>query len=97
MWWNAIGWSTSKTRKVRCNGGTKENWRAGGPYDPDYKDKYLRVDFTIEDQGAFTTPWKAVMIYLRDRGDFPEIVCAENSFAFHNRSSDLPHADGPDF
>jgi hypothetical protein len=42
-------------------------------------------------------PWKAVMIYLRDRGDFPEIVCAENSFAFHNRSSDLPHADRPDF
>jgi hypothetical protein len=77
--------------------GTKENRRAGGPYDPDYKDKYLRVDFTIEDQGAFTTPWKAVMIYLRDRGEFPEIVCAENSFAFHNTSSDLPHADRPDF
>jgi hypothetical protein len=77
--------------------GAKENRRAGGPYDPDYKDKYLRVDFTIEDPGTFTTPWKAVMIYLRDRGDFPEIACAENSFAFHNRSSDLPHADRPDF
>jgi hypothetical protein len=37
------------------------------------------------------------MIYLRDRGEFPEIVCAENSFAFHNQSADLPHADRPDF
>jgi hypothetical protein len=38
--------------------GTKENRRAAGPYDPNYKDKYLRVLFTIEDEGAFTTPRK---------------------------------------
>jgi len=30
--------------------GTKENRRAGGPYDPNYKDKYLQVHFTIEDE-----------------------------------------------
>jgi hypothetical protein len=77
--------------------GVKENRRAGGPYDADYKDKYLRVDFTIEDQGAFTMPWTAVMIYLRDRGDFPEIVCADNTFSFHHQEGDLPHADRPDF
>ncbi len=77
--------------------GVKENRRAGGPYDPDYKDKYLRVDFTIEDQGTFTMPWTAVMIYLRDRGDFPEIVCADNTFSFHHQEGDLPHADRPDF
>ena len=77
--------------------GIKENRRAGGPYDPDYKDKYLRVDFTIEDQGAFTMPWTAVMIYLRDRGVFPEIVCADNTFSFHHQAGDLPHADRPDF
>ena len=78
--------------------GTKENRRAGGPYNPDYTDKYLRVDFTIEDQDAFTTPWTAVMIYLRDRGEFPEAVCAENRFSFHNnKDADFPHADKPDF
>jgi len=27
---------------------TKENRRAAGPYNPNYSDKYLRVDFTIE-------------------------------------------------
>src|SRR5260221_866879 len=78
--------------------GTKENRRGGGPYNPDYTDKYLRVDFTIEDQGAFTMPWTAVMIYLRDRGEFPEAVCAENRFSFHNnKDADFPHADKPDF
>jgi len=28
--------------------GTKENRRAGGPYNPNYEDKYLQVQFTIE-------------------------------------------------
>ena len=57
--------------------GTKENRRAGGPYKADYDDKYLQVLFTIEDAGAYTTPWTAVMIYLRDREGFPEAACAE--------------------
>jgi hypothetical protein len=78
--------------------GTKENRRAGGPYDPNYNDKYLQVHFTIEDRGAFTTPWTAVMIYLRDRNEFPEIVCAEGRVGFHNNdSASLPRADKPDF
>ena len=53
--------------------GVKENRRATGPYDPNYKDKYLQVHFTVEDEGTFTTPWTAVMIYLRERGEFPEV------------------------
>jgi hypothetical protein len=78
--------------------GTKENRRAGGPYNPNYEDKYLQVQFTIEDAGAFTTPWTAVMIYLRDRGEFPEVVCAEGRFGFHNtEDAQLPTADKPDF
>ena len=37
-------------------------------------------------------------IYLRDRNDFPEAVCAEGSFGFHNHAgTDLPHAEHPDF
>jgi hypothetical protein len=77
--------------------GAKENRRATGPYDPKYSDKYLQVLFTIEDEGAFTTPWTAIMIYLRDRDEFSEGVCAENRFSFHNQNADFPHADKPDF
>jgi hypothetical protein len=78
--------------------GLKENRRGGGPYNPDYNDKYLQVHFTIEDEGAFTTPWTAVMIYLRDRNEWQEQACAEGRFGFHNHEgADLPHADNPDF
>ena len=75
--------------------GAKENWRPGGPANPNYKDKYLQVGFTIDDAGAFTTPWTASMIYLRDHLEWPEIVCAENTFGFHH--TDLPSAERPDF
>ena len=55
-----------------------------GPIIRNYKDKYLQVEFTVEDAGAFTTPWTATMIYLRDRREWPEIACAENRFGFHH-------------
>jgi hypothetical protein len=78
--------------------GVKENWRPGGPPNPNYKDKYLQIHFTIDDPGAFTTPWTASMIYLRDRLEWPEVVCAENRFAFHhNQDADIPSANKPDF
>jgi hypothetical protein len=78
--------------------GAKENWRPGGPANPNYKDKYLSVDFTIEDPGAFTTPWTASMVYLRDHLEWPEIACAENTFGFHHgQDADIPHAARPDF
>ena len=76
----------------------KENWRPAGPVNPDYKDKYLQVHFTIEDDGAFTTPWTATVIYLRDRLEWPEIVCAENTFGFHaDKDLGVPRADKADF
>jgi hypothetical protein len=76
----------------------KENWRPAGPPNPNYKDKYLEVHFTVEDEGAFTTPWTASMIYLRDRGEWPEVACAENiRNYFENAGPDLPKADKPDF
>ena len=78
--------------------GAKENWRPAGPVNPDYKDKYLQVHFTIEDPGAFTTPWTATIIYLRDHLEWPEIACAENTLGFHHdKDADVPHADKPDF
>jgi hypothetical protein len=76
----------------------KENWRPAGPVNPDYMDKYLQVHFTIEDNGAFTTPWTATVIYLRDRLEWPEIVCAENTFGFHaDKDLGVPRADKADF
>jgi hypothetical protein len=76
----------------------KENWRPGGPADPNYKDKYLRIQFTVEDEGAYTTPWTAEMVYLRDRLEWPEIVCAENPLGFHHdKDADVPSADKTDF
>jgi hypothetical protein len=76
----------------------KENWRPGGPVNPNYKDKYLRIQFTIEDEGAFTTPWTASMVYLRDRLEWPEVVCAENPSGFyHDKDVGVPQAAKPDF
>src|SRR5215470_10976346 len=76
----------------------KELWRPAGPFAPNYADKYLQVDFTIEDEGTFTTPWTASTIYARDRGEWPEISCAENPAGFHNdKEIGIPHADKADF
>ena len=76
----------------------KELWRPAGPLNPDYADKYLQVDFTIEDAGAFTTPWTASVIYLRDHLEWPEVSCAENPAGFHHdQEADIPRADKPDF
>jgi hypothetical protein len=78
--------------------GAKENWHPAGPLDPNYKDKYLQVHFAIEDAGAFTMPWTATMIYVRDRLEWPEIACAENTFGFHHdKDANVPRADTPDF
>jgi hypothetical protein len=78
--------------------GTKENWRPGAPIDPNYKDKFLRVQFTIEDEGAFTTPWTASLVYMRDPTDWAEVACAENPSGFYNdREAGVPQAKAPDF
>jgi hypothetical protein len=76
----------------------KENWRPGGPPNPNYSDKYLEVHFTVEDPGAFTTPWTASIIYLRDRLEWPEQACAENPFGFHHdQGAEIPMATKADF
>jgi hypothetical protein len=42
--------------------------------------KTLEDFFTVEDPGAFTTPWSAVLNYSRTRvGGLEEVVCAENN------------------
>jgi hypothetical protein len=76
----------------------KENWRPGGPISPEYKDKFLKVQFTIEDEGAFTTPWTASMVYFRTPVEWPEVACAENPSGFyHDIEAGVPTANKPDF
>jgi hypothetical protein len=70
--------------------------------DPDYRGRALSLEFTVEDEGAFTVPWSATVTYRRPLGGWPESVCAENPHGyFHGtlpgKQSAVPTADKPDF
>jgi hypothetical protein len=71
-------------------------------FDPNYRGKHLQLEFTVEDEGAFTRPWSATVTYARPRVVFPsawfEFICAENPRE-HPAGADaeLPRADKPDF
>jgi len=73
----------------------KENMRLGPP--PNYRGKYLQLEFTVEDTGVFTTPWTATMTYGRGAGNLPENVCAENIQWYPGKDAAVPRADKPDF
>src|SRR5229473_6013170 len=87
-----------KDAKDAMERAAKELWRPAGPFAPNYADKYLQVDFTVEDAGTFTTPWTASVIYARDRLEWSEVSCAENPAGFHgDKDIGLPVAAKPDF
>jgi hypothetical protein len=69
--------------------------------DPDYKGKGLYLEFMVEDEGVFTTPWSAAIIYQRPLsplGQWPESVCAENRHEYYaGKDAAVPTADKPDF
>ena len=73
----------------------KENWRAQPQ--PNYRGKYLQLEFTVEDDGAFTTPWSATMTYGRGGGGWAEAVCAENIKWYSGKDAAVPQAAKPDF
>jgi hypothetical protein len=66
------------------------------------KGPHMQLDITVEDPGAFTTPWSAVVIYRPGvsaygaSSDFPEAICAENPNEL-SRIAGVPTADKPDF
>jgi hypothetical protein len=71
---------------------------AGAPLDPNYRGKGLQLQFTVEDDGVFTTPWSATVTYRRALGAIPENVCAENLHGTYvGKDSDVPRASKPDF
>jgi hypothetical protein len=83
--------------------GGKENVRGGGigeswAPDPNYKGKALQLEFTVEDKGAFTTPWTATKTYRRVFRDWPENACAENTHKYGTEKDPaVPMSDKPDF
>ena len=78
----------------------KENFRVNGIADRNYRGKHLQVEFTVGDEGVFTTPWAATITYGRGSNDWPETVCAENTLrtgATGDKETAVPAADRPDF
>jgi len=73
--------------------------------DPEYRGKGLQLEFTVEDPGAFTTPWKATITYLRSGNkEWYERVCAENIQHYYadtqyysDKDARIPAAERPDF
>ena len=70
------------------------------------KGPHMQLDITVEDPGAFTTPWSATVIYRPGMSsyaalgavpsEFPEAICAENPNEL-SRQAGVPTADKPDF
>jgi hypothetical protein len=58
----------------------------------------LEVAVTVEDPGAFTTPWTGIITYRRDSDPYDEVVCAENNIdPITHEIWPIPVADRPDF
>jgi hypothetical protein len=95
-----------ETAKQALERGAKENASfvrndSGVVADLNSRANHLQLQFTVEDEGAFTTPWSATVIYrpglgVAFPGEWPEAVCAENPHEL-SRQAALPTADKPDF
>ena len=68
-----------------------------GIRDPNDTAKYLQLQFTVEDEGVFTTPWTAILTYVRDPAGWVELVCAESRQWYSVKDAEVPRADKPDF
>lgn len=60
---------------------------------------WIEVQAWIDDQGAFTTPWRAVQRYRRvEQGPAREAVCAENNDDHFGQALEpIPQDNTPDF
>jgi len=80
-----------------CNG-TPRRINASRGHRPQLQGKFLQVQFTVEDEGVFTTPWTATITYRPAPGPWQEVVCAENTHEYYyNKESEVPTAAKPDF
>jgi hypothetical protein len=67
-----------------------------------YRGKGLQLQFLVEDEGVFTTPWSATVTYRRalaePQSEPQGYVCAENRRGFYaGEDPAVPRADKPDF
>src|ERR1700726_4839093 len=90
-----IDYETAKKAEER---GQRGLTRAGGDpgfrRNPDYAGQGLQLEFTVEDDGVFTTPWSAAISYRRPLGEWSEMVCAENPHGyFPGKQAAVPTAD----
>ncbi len=60
--------------------------------------KMMEVMISVEDAGAFTTPWSAMQRFRRVSREWSKDICAENNFDFLKYEvAPLPQAAKPDF
>ena len=60
--------------------------------------KMMEVMISVDDPGAFTTPWSAMQRFRRVQREWTEDICAENNFDFlQYEVVPLPQAAKPDF
>jgi hypothetical protein len=68
---------------------------------PKDNSKALQLQFTVEDEGVFTTPWSATVTYRRPLtplvAQWPEYACAENIQWYSGKDAAVPTANKPDF
>jgi hypothetical protein len=57
----------------------------------------LRVEFTVEDPGAFTSPWSSFAEYYAPREPYSETVCMENNRLPDGSLVPGPRDNTPDF
>jgi hypothetical protein len=57
----------------------------------------LRVDVLVEDQGAFTTPWRTYVNYGEPNEPWLEFICQENNRYPDGSLVPLPVDETPDF
>ena len=75
----------------------KEHTGAQGMTNLDPRGSYLQLQFTVEDNGVFTTPWTATMTYRPGPAEWVEQVCSENIQWYSGKNAEVPQADKPDF
>jgi len=90
--------------KAALERGGKEWAGLGARVGPNFRGSGLQLEFTVEDPGVFTMPWKGIITYTADSNTaWEERICAENvehEYSFHAYSDPnarIPTADKPDF
>jgi hypothetical protein len=98
--YRVLDYEAAKEAEERGQRGITRTQRSdpGFARNPDYRGKGLQLQFTVEDEGVFTTPWSAAITYQRPLGEWPEMSCAETTHDFFTGTDKaIPHADRADF